>query len=121
MYLVTITYHDTDACTKADCFRCKLQSINMAGAAMITRQPNSAGTHAWEERTIKDMDAYKRLRRDGLQPKGVVGSAKAEAFGQTRFEVETGVRLHPKLANKVEDLQGHLKNGGMVPLASSDA
>lgn len=36
------------------------------------------------------MDAYKRLRRDGVQPKQIDGSARVEAGSHDRFEVEMG-------------------------------
>lgn len=38
------------------------------------------------------MDAYKRLRMDGLHPKSIDGAAEAEQR-DSRFQVETGVML----------------------------
>jgi hypothetical protein len=37
-----------------------------------------------------DRDAYRRLRGNGLQPKGINGSAVYERHADTQFEVETG-------------------------------
>ena len=41
----------------------------------------------------KDVAAYKRLRKDGLQPKSVKGSATLEQRAGSKFEVETGINL----------------------------
>lgn len=38
-----------------------------------------------------DLDAYKRLRADGLQPKGTGGSAHIERHAEHAVEVESGV------------------------------
>lgn len=38
-----------------------------------------------------DLDAYKRLRRNGLQPPRIDGSARLEKEAVTALEVQTGV------------------------------
>ena len=44
-----------------------------------------------EEKTLtEDGEAYKRLRRDGFQPKHINGSAQLEAEAETRYEIESG-------------------------------
>lgn len=43
-----------------------------------------------EKRWDKDMPAYKRLRKQGLQPKTIDGAAHLEAKATTRFEIESG-------------------------------
>jgi hypothetical protein len=50
-----------------------------------------------EDRLARDLDAYKRIRRQGIQPKGIDGCAELEATVNTRTEVEMGRRL-PKHA-----------------------
>jgi hypothetical protein len=37
------------------------------------------------------MDAYKRLRKDGLQPKKIDGSHMVEAKAKESYQVETGL------------------------------
>ena len=37
-----------------------------------------------------DMDAYKRLRKNGVQPPSINGSAKLEAKAEEKHEVESG-------------------------------
>lgn len=68
-------------------------------------------------RQEKDVNAYRRLRKNGLQPKGVKGAAEVEQFAQSRFEVESGHRLSSaKVGKKYDETQQFYKNGGLVPL-----
>lgn len=39
---------------------------------------------------VRDMESYKRLRDQGLQPKRIDGSARLEAKASDRFEIEMG-------------------------------
>jgi len=41
----------------------------------------------------KDAAAYKRLRKDGVQPKSVKGAAALEKRAGSRWEIETGMNL----------------------------
>ena len=43
-----------------------------------------------EKKLAKDMDAYKRIRKQGLQPKTIDGCAELEAKANNRLEVEMG-------------------------------
>ena len=43
----------------------------------------------------KDAAAYRRLRKDGVQPKHVDGSALAETLATHKAEIEIGRDLHP--------------------------
>lgn len=43
-----------------------------------------------EARWSKDMAAYKRMRHDGLQPRGIDGCAEIEARANTETEVSMG-------------------------------
>lgn len=62
-------------------FREKLLSIQFAG-----KRP-----HTEREKVLsKDMDAYKRLRLQGLQPPQVDGSAALESRASTKLEVDMG-------------------------------
>ena len=69
--------------------RDKLLSISVARAR---RKPD-----AKDRALAKDLDAYKRLRKEGLQPPSVDGSARLERQAVTRVEIETGV-IHTDLA-----------------------
>ena len=60
-----------------------------------------AGSKAKERAKEKDMDAYKRLRSEGIQPKGIDGAAKMEREASTTHEITAGTLLQgPKLEKK---------------------
>jgi hypothetical protein len=57
-----------------------------------------------------DVAAYKRLRKDGLQPKTVRGAAALESRAVSKWEVETGQNLggNAKLGAKFDAAQAIL-------------
>lgn len=117
---MTAIPHNQGLCPKGDeCFGCKAGSVGFSATAMPTRSPNVAQTAATEREMTKDLGAYKRLRKNNLQPKGVNGAAAMEQAASTRFEIESG-RLHksPKIARKYEETQKHLANGGLQPIGA---
>ena len=74
-----------------DCFGCKIAGISISSAAMPGRKSASYEINQTEKRWHKDMDAYKRLRQDGLQPRKIDGSANVEAKATEKYQVETGL------------------------------
>ena len=92
-----------------DCFGCKIQSVSMAASAMPTR--SNVGTIDFQtKKSHADVAAYKRLRKDGLQPKMVKGSAEIESRAVSKWEVETGTNLggNAKLGAKFDAAQAIL-------------
>jgi hypothetical protein len=75
----------------AGCFACKIASVGFGVSAMPTRKPQEHGTIAKERLLDRDLDAYKRLRGDGVQPRQIDGSARVEARADERHQVETGL------------------------------
>lgn len=75
-----------------DCesYRDHLLSVGFAASAMPSRKGQVAQTEAREAVLGKDMDAYKRLRRDGTQPRSIDGSAHLEARATEKSEIERG-------------------------------
>jgi len=73
------------------CFGCKIAGISISSAAMPGRKSASHQINETEKRWHKDMDAYKRLRNDGLQPKTIDGAANVEAKATEKYQVETGL------------------------------
>lgn len=73
------------------CFGCKIAGIAISSDATPTRKEDSHRINETERRWHKDMDAYKRLRQDGLQPPKIDGSAKVEARASEKYQVETGL------------------------------
>lgn len=110
-----------------DCFRCRALSISVSPSSMPTR----AGAGLWqakreEQHLSVDGEAYKRLRRDGFQPKSINGSANLEANATTRFEIESGRVYEPGAVKaalgQFEDVMGHAATTPITkPIDSGDA
>lgn len=84
------------------CYACKVSSVRLG-----TGEANSATrTRAVSERRLdRDMAAYKRLRRDGLQPPQINGCYVVEREARERFDVEgyamfAGKPLHEALGDR---------------------
>lgn len=76
------------------CFGCKLESVKFAPSAMPTRNPGAARAAVTDPQLAKDRDAYKRLRRNGEQPRHLQGSAELEATANTSAEITTGLLMN---------------------------
>lgn len=72
-------------------YRDHLLSVGIAASAMPSRKGDVVRTERKESAFAKDAAAYRRLRRDGLQPPHVDGSHRLEAGATSAIEVETGV------------------------------
>jgi hypothetical protein len=87
------------------CYACKLSTINIAPSVAATTAggAEAATVSAREARWSRDMPAYARLRADGIQPKGIDGSARLEATATERVEVEMGRVFGPRHKAKVRE------------------
>lgn len=83
------------------CFGCKLSSISFAPSAMPTRHPEAARVVAKDAAWDKDIPAYIRLRKSGVTPPRIDGSADLETRAATKAEVKMGQALDPKIAPRV--------------------
>lgn len=75
----------------ADCFGCRAASVAVAASATPTRSAGTARAaqvNATEKQWARDMDAYARLRRDGLQPVQIDGCARVEKQAEHRVQIE---------------------------------
>ena len=74
------------------CYACRLLTVNVSPSATPTRfaGSESARINATEKQWDKDMPAYRRLRKNGLQPRSIDGAATLEQRATDRFEVEQG-------------------------------
>lgn len=79
------------------CFACKIRTINLAPSATPSRRQGAhAAEHNRKERQLgRDLDAYKRLRRDGVQPTRTNGAAHVEQAATCVEQIESGM-LHVK-------------------------
>lgn len=57
-------------------------------------------TNAREKRWSEDLPAYKRLRREGLRPRGTDGAAFHERHANTKIELEHGIDSPPAIAER---------------------
>ena len=65
----------------------------MGTNSTTTRGKQVEQTNKVERNWQKDMPAYKRLRKEGLQPKRIDGAAKLEQKAEHKWQVETGLGI----------------------------
>jgi hypothetical protein len=77
------------------CFGCRISHVRIAPSAAPSRGRGAlvADTNRKDKVLDKDLDAYKRLRQEGLQPKAINGSAAAESQANYSWQVETGLGM----------------------------
>jgi hypothetical protein len=88
--------------TSADHYR----SISVAASASPTRKVEVTRIDAKEKRWGRDMPAYRRLRREGLQPKQIDGSAVLEQRAETKDEVAAGTVLTDRQRRQLREVTG---------------
>lgn len=81
---------------------------NVSATAQPNRRADTAAQVESERQLGRDRDAYKRLRRNGLQPKTLTGAAHLERHAETKHEVEMGRIMPTKLVREVVDLAQHV-------------
>lgn len=69
-----------------------IADVNVSPSVMPSRSNtiDLAATKKAEIEKGRDMEAYKRLRKDGVQPPAINGSAKLEAKAENSYEVNSG-------------------------------
>lgn len=72
------------------CFGCKVAAVQVAPSATPSRRggARAASVNATEKRWSADMAAYKRLRKEGLQPVQIDGCAAVEKHASDRVQIE---------------------------------
>lgn len=87
-------------------------SILIAPSSMPTR---SEAFRVERETEImhRDVAAYKRLRKDGVQPKSIKGAAELEKRAGSRWEIETGMNLggNERIGAKYDAAQAAVNSG----------
>jgi hypothetical protein len=73
------------------CFGCRIAHVRISSAATPTRRQQVQHIANKEAVLDKDLDAYKRLRNDGLQPRKIDGAAEVEKRAETKAQVESGL------------------------------
>lgn len=76
---------------------------------VLKRSPTSER----EVKLDKDLEAYKRLRHDGLQPRSVDGSAKLETTVESHMDIDYGDRLSQERIrenkNLIADIEAEMR------------
>lgn len=75
------------------CFGCRVSNIMTSTNSTTSRGKEIAAINKTERQWNVDMPAYKRLRREGLQPKRIDGAAEVEKKAEHKFQVETGIGI----------------------------
>lgn len=75
------------------CFGCKVSAVGFSAELMPTRSGSSRSASVIQKERVldKDLDAYKRLRQDGIQPKTIDGAANVEARATEKWQAESGI------------------------------
>lgn len=85
------------------CFGCRITGISFGANSTTTRGAQVAETNQRAKNWEKDMPAYKRLRRQGLQPKNIDGAARVEATAETVAQVEGRPNIESLVARGVAE------------------
>ncbi len=67
------------------CFGCRIASVSVSASAMPTRKAQLNTLSASWDQQMKDDEAYKRLRKNGLQPRSTAGCSVLEQTDDKRF------------------------------------
>ena len=73
------------------CFGCRIAGVSFAASSMPSRKQDNNRIEATERQWSKDMDAYKRLKQDGLEPAKIDGAANIEKKADHSSQVVTGI------------------------------
>lgn len=85
------------------CFGCKVAGVSFGANSTTTRGARVADINRTARSWDRDMPAYKRLRRDGLQPERIDGCADLEARASSAAEVESRPDVEKLVARGVAD------------------
>lgn len=85
------------------CFGCRVAGVAFGANSTTTRGSRVAEVDQRAKNWDKDMPAYKRLRRNGLQPRGIDGAAALEARAETAAQVEGRVDVEKLVARGVAE------------------
>jgi putative FmdB family regulatory protein len=92
------TVHGFDEDPEMHCLECGAVMGRMMGMPYVSPSAvpsrnnviDLAATKQAEKDKVADMDAYKRLRQNGVQPPSINGSARLEAKAEEKHEVNSG-------------------------------
>lgn len=80
----------------SDEFKEKLRSLSFSTGKSLTQRR--------EDQLSADLDAYSRLKKNGVQPRGIDGSAHLETRATDKVEIDYGLAATPKGLKKAKQL-----------------
>ena len=80
------------------CWACKALTVSVA-----SRSDEVRAIQHRDDRLSVDLDAYKRLRRDGLQPKTIDGSGELEKRVESQTDIHLGRYVPKHERSRVEE------------------
>ena len=102
------------------CFGCKVITVGVAPSAMPSRHPGAANNVFREKALVKDLDAFKRMRVAGEQPKSTRGAARVESECESSYEIVSGQPAH-KMAKGVDAAKSVSRRGTEWRRRANDA
>jgi len=78
-------HHRTHPDPVEGCFACRITTVRISAAAMPTRHETLNTLDASWAKQMRDDEAYKTLRRNGLQPRGTAGCHELAQVDDARF------------------------------------
>ena len=86
---ITLKHRETHPTLDVEgCFGCRVTGVQMGTNSTTTRGSQVAVINQREKNWSKDMPAYKRLRKEGLQPKAIDGCAAVEQLATSKHQIE---------------------------------
>ena len=91
------THYDPDTC-----FGCHVLGVQFAPSIFTTTPggAKAADNNRRERGLVKDLDAFKRMRQAGQQPRATRGAAKVESQAESEYEIVSGQFAHEKAKGK---------------------
>lgn len=86
--------------------------------ALPNKSPDARQQVARDRQWDLDMPAYKALRKDGLQPRTIDGSAMIQANADDRMEVEMGRKIPANKRSVAQDAAAEIKENERKGVAS---
>ena len=85
------THYDPDTC-----FGCHVLGVQFAPSIFTTTPggAKAADNNRRERGLVKDLDAFKRMRTAGQQPRATRGAAKVESQAESEYEIVSGQFAH---------------------------
>ena len=112
---MTATPHNQNAHAHPDseCFGCKVEGFGIGAKVLVTRNPGLVDRKQTEKEYSANLPAYKRMKKEGLQPKRFTDAAKVEARAVSKFEIESGQNFHgdAKQGRRADEVQLALRTG----------